>query len=162
MACTIGIFNQTNTISHLYEVMRNPTYNVGKPFPNPKIFVWLYKFTKELNTTELFDGGEANEMDHVYPQESTGVNEPSVEEVDSVYSVLEVVETASEPHKRVVGRRILVVNSEKMLKVQQHKSNLEDRSLEESIEGWTNVLEKERMDTGVGKTEDEGTEGAIK
>lgn len=48
MRCAVGMYNHLKRPSHFYDVMRKPSYNVGKQFPYPITFKWLDKERSEL------------------------------------------------------------------------------------------------------------------
>ncbi|KAI0558790.1 hypothetical protein FGB62_187g11 [Gracilaria domingensis] len=51
MRCATGLLNNIIKTSHLYDVIRNLNYVIGKPFPFAKIFHWLNSDTSELDPT---------------------------------------------------------------------------------------------------------------
>lgn len=57
MRCATGLYNDAIKVSHVYDVIRNETYNVGKSFTYPLTFSWLNNKSSELDTVP--DVGES-------------------------------------------------------------------------------------------------------
>lgn len=48
MRYAVGFYNYFINPSHFYDVLRNPNYNTGNPFPFLETFAWLDQSTSEL------------------------------------------------------------------------------------------------------------------
>lgn len=148
MACAQGLYNKIIRVSHFYDVMRNPEYNIGKPFPFPKTFEWLAEKTTELNPTDAFDDVENSTPIRVEPQVSPSVREETVDEAVSDASGLVVGnEASSASEQNAVGGRPIGVKAAKFLKLQQYEATKDDKSLTSAIEGWTNGFAQASMAT---------------
>lgn len=129
MRCAVGLFNGVIKVSHLYDVIRNDKYVVGKPFPYPATFEWLNQSTNELDPVEMdsnltIEGTAENDCDGI--DSNTKVEGPVqsgaqvVADLDSQVAREEEDETRNRrmvSYKRAKG--VKAAKAEKRVKVER-------------------------------------------